>query len=692
MFRVLVLAHAGAIEFPHVDLRADPSRSETVSKVLHELAPSWVQRAGGFRAEPLSGGLTNQVVRIRPETTECESMLLRIFGENTERVLDRKRELATLRALAMSKYFPHAGIVGTFHNGRLERYAPGRVLSLGEMRTQAMADKICETLAHFHGLEVPGCSKAPSLWSTLHRWLDLALADGATLPLGLDERQVRRAIDGLRARVASRPAPAAVVFCHNDASAHNLVFDAAAQRLTLIDFEYASYNYLAFELANHLFEYVGSDPTCWEQLPTAAEEGAFLTRYVRAARAAGTAAAAGSLVPTGSAADTADAACGAPADEACVRALHEEVAVFKPATHLFWGLWALVWSASGHSRGFDYRGYAVARLALAFPEPRGAATASCAAARTTMARPALALRGGATPSPPPAAELPLESTFEDYVAAAKHYDDFRVDAGMAEIESAIAEAQKKLGSERLRVLDAGCGSGNFLKGLIGMHGVGEVVGMEPNDGMRGCAERKAASLPGVSVIAGSVLEPPATLAAGSFDVVVINQMIHHLDGQTEGERGAPVSFPGAELALENVAGLLRPGGLLLVNFQDTHQIEATWYYELFKPHMLEYARTRLASRAWYDKTLARHGFRDVAFRVVTQPYFPLTAYLDRRGPSKESWRRADSAWAGMDAAEVEAALAQLEQMEASGELEGLIQSKEQLRKLIGMSTTVSAWH
>lgn len=48
-----------------------------------------------------------------------------------------------------------------------------------------------------------------------------------------------------------------VVFCHNDMQEGNilLVKDCSPPRLVLIDFEYCSYNYRAFDLANHFLEW-----------------------------------------------------------------------------------------------------------------------------------------------------------------------------------------------------------------------------------------------------------------------------------------------------------------------------------------------------------------------------------------------------------------------------------------------------
>ena len=127
----------------------------------------------------------------------------------------------------------------------------------------------------------------------------------------------------------------------------NLIYDESDSRLTLIDFEYARYNYRAFDLANHLFEYAGSGPIRRDLLPNEDEQMAFLSEYVRA---------------TASGSED-----GHHHGQKKARALYEEVQAFYTASHLFWGLWALVRSAEpGAVDEFDYLAYAEERLEMAF--------------------------------------------------------------------------------------------------------------------------------------------------------------------------------------------------------------------------------------------------------------------------------------------------------------------------------------
>lgn len=48
-----------------------------------------------------------------------------------------------------------------------------------------------------------------------------------------------------------------VVFCHNDLLLTNILHDQEKNKVTFIDFEYAGYNYQAFDIANHFAEFAG---------------------------------------------------------------------------------------------------------------------------------------------------------------------------------------------------------------------------------------------------------------------------------------------------------------------------------------------------------------------------------------------------------------------------------------------------
>lgn len=100
-----------------------------------------------------------------------------------------------------------------------------------------------------------------------------------------------------------------------------------------------------------------------------------------------------------------------------------------------------------------------------------------------------------------------------------------------------------------RVLDAGCGTGRVTVELA-RRGI-EVVGVDADPAMLAAARAKAPTLRWVD----ADLAEPLELAGGSFDLVLLagNVMIF-LEPGTEGR------------VLDNLAGLLVPGGLLVAGF------------------------------------------------------------------------------------------------------------------------------
>lgn len=48
-----------------------------------------------------------------------------------------------------------------------------------------------------------------------------------------------------------------IVFSHNDLLLGNVIYNENKNKVTFIDYEYADYNYQAFDIGNHFAEFVG---------------------------------------------------------------------------------------------------------------------------------------------------------------------------------------------------------------------------------------------------------------------------------------------------------------------------------------------------------------------------------------------------------------------------------------------------
>jgi len=98
-----------------------------------------------------------------------------------------------------------------------------------------------------------------------------------------------------------------------------------------------------------------------------------------------------------------------------------------------------------------------------------------------------------------------------------------------------------------RVLDIGCGEGLLLEKLAAC--VGEVVGIDPDEGAVLRARKRLISVENASVIAGDFMGMPVPREEDKFQTITCVATLHHME---------------LEAALRHVSSFLAPGGKLLV--------------------------------------------------------------------------------------------------------------------------------
>jgi SAM-dependent methyltransferase len=147
----------------------------------------------------------------------------------------------------------------------------------------------------------------------------------------------------------------------------------------------------------------------------------------------------------------------------------------------------------------------------------------------------------------------------DYDAASGTYDNTR---GADEAVIRMMEARGAFSrTERPRVLDFGCGTGNYLRAFSERFDC-ELVGLEPSDEMRAKALSKN---PGLRIEKGDHACLP--FEDGTFDLIYMNDVIHHV--------------PDLDLLFEGIAAKLAAGALACVATESWEQIEARWYNRYF---------------------------------------------------------------------------------------------------------------
>ncbi|GAQ88641.1 Ethanolamine kinase [Klebsormidium nitens] len=326
-----------------ITLKADREKvNGNVINVAKQLVPQWSDIDEGLvKVSELSGGITNQLLKLEatgalplgaPRCATC-----RIFGDATELVIDRAQEFKVIKYLSDHKQFG-SSLYGAFTNGRLESYIDAWTLEPKDMARPEMVTKIARLLHEFHKLDIPG-PRTSALWPLLFKWADLA----ATLSFDDPKKQatfeaagvaeLKGQIEELKRVCDELDSP--VVFSHNDLLSGNFMCDNKTGELILIDFEYGMYNNRGFDLGNHFNEYAGFDCD-YSLYPDRDAQYLFFRHYI------------------------------APEDPASVPEselanFYVEANCFALASHLYWGVWALV-QAKHSPIDFDYLGYNKLRL------------------------------------------------------------------------------------------------------------------------------------------------------------------------------------------------------------------------------------------------------------------------------------------------------------------------------------------
>eukprot|EP00762_Andalucia_godoyi_P001533 ANDGO_00294.mRNA.1 putative ethanolamine kinase A len=306
----------------HDDEGASLRLRQTVLEACMNLVPALHQSTNDVPVDlvHVKGGITNRLFKC---TVGSTSVLCRVYGQNTEKLIDRNYELLLIQTLAARSLGPH--FYGKFSGGYVYEYIPGRSLLPEEL--PAFAHRVATYLAKFHVLDMPGDKRRASLMGTLRKWMETARS---IKPEFFEKFNLDRELDILEAQLHGE-----IVFCHNDLLPGNILArelcgNDESEQVAFIDYEYASYNYAEFDIGNHFAEFCGWEQNLEKDFPSEEVQRLFIGQYLRTR------------------------GMWSQENEDLWR---KRVLKFSLAAHLYWSLWALVQS-SFSSIDFDFASYA----------------------------------------------------------------------------------------------------------------------------------------------------------------------------------------------------------------------------------------------------------------------------------------------------------------------------------------------
>ncbi|XP_065647110.1 ethanolamine kinase 1 isoform X2 [Hydra vulgaris] len=347
-------------DIPHFEVKiTDKNVETTVQLLISHLKKSW--NINKLNKKVYDSGITNKLYGyyvnydgtiVSPQFSEygrSEIVLVRIYGNKTDLVIDRAQELRNFEELSRCGIAP--SIYCTFSNGYCYKYMEGRALNPKDFSDKNILNLCARQVANIHCLQLSEnylkhYKLESVLFKTINRYISLIPHKYNSEEMQKKYLELIPSIECLHSEVNQIISIVAnmktkVVFCHNDLLCGNFIFDEYNDKVVLIDYEYASPNYAAYDIANHFNEYAGIEDFDFSLYPSKEAQMEWLNIYIIETNKIK-----GLTVEV---------------SEKELECLYSQVQVFSLVSHLFWGIWALI-QAHYSDINFDFLWYSSMRL------------------------------------------------------------------------------------------------------------------------------------------------------------------------------------------------------------------------------------------------------------------------------------------------------------------------------------------
>ncbi|XP_049590561.1 ethanolamine kinase 2 [Syngnathus scovelli] len=317
--------------------------TEGALKIIKELRPAW--DTSRVKTKFFTEGTTNKLVGCYVEESPEHVVLVRVYGNKTELIVDRDNELKSFQVLHANGCAPR--LYCTFQNGICYEYMQGEALGPQDVRDPSLLRLIAREMAHIHAIHAHnGCIPKPNLWIKMQKYFSLVAtefteqASNTRIQKEVPSKEVlEQEMVWMKEHLSTLGSP--VVLCHNDLLCKNIIHNSKEAHVRFIDYEYSSYNYQAFDIGNHFNEFAGMADLDYGLYPSREMQMDWLRCYLQAFK-----------LFTKKTEEVS-------AKE--LETLYVQVNKFALASHFFWGFWALI-QAKYSSIDFDFLGYAVLRF------------------------------------------------------------------------------------------------------------------------------------------------------------------------------------------------------------------------------------------------------------------------------------------------------------------------------------------
>jgi ethanolamine kinase len=251
-------------------------------------------------------------------------------------IIDRQEEILHILQIHLM------AINATFSNGLVVEYQEGVACEVPMLADPLISDKIAIALAQMHRCTLGSGPHVNELFNKARHFLAGLDPSSDDVDIGEFSQKVEK----LRVVLEKELSGAPIVLCHNDLLSANVIWDSATESAHIIDYEYCDWTWPQFDIANHLFEWVGYGFEL-HRFPSADRQRRFIRVYLNEFE-------------------------GVEPSEAVVDEWQRQMLLCVPMSGIFWASWGY-FQAQNSEVDFPYLEYArirtmIAGLSLPLPE------------------------------------------------------------------------------------------------------------------------------------------------------------------------------------------------------------------------------------------------------------------------------------------------------------------------------------
>jgi SAM-dependent methyltransferase len=269
------------------------------------------------------------------------------------------------------------------------------------------------------------------------------------------------------------------------------------------------------------------------------------------------------------------------------------------------------------------------------------------------------------------------SNYEDYDRISRSYDQTRRPIGIDLILYCLSRFGRP--PDETTLLDAGCGTGSFTEAL-GKH-LAHIHALDYSDGMLRAARAKNTGTK-VDFLRGSIEALP--LRDGALDAILNNLVLHHLKDD------ADALFPAHRQVIKEFARVLKPGGVLMIGICTREQLTNGFWFTQLIPEALAACAKVTIPLDLLTEILRDSDFEIHESLVPWDETLQGNAYFNALGPLDRAWRDGDSIWTLSPREELAAAIENIRQLDADGDLDNFVETYDAARATVGQITFVCA--